>query len=100
MNGFLRSNCRISSGRMGSPPRLFYHLLPPNLRLQNVLEPLLDLLVRLVHFLVGQGAIVCLVGEGISEAFGAGRDAGAAIKVEEADNAEQIAAGRSNFGAD
>ena len=67
-------------------------LLAANLRLEDVLEPILDLLVRLVHFLVGQRAVVGLVGQRIRQALGARRDAVAAVQVEQPHAAQQVAA--------
>ena len=52
-----------------------FRFLAANLRLEDVLQPILDLLVRLVDFLVGQRAVVGLVGQRVGQALRAGRDA-------------------------
>ena len=72
-------------------------LLPAVTRLQDMFEAILDLLVRLVDLLVGQRAVVGLVGQGVGQALGARGDAVAAIEVEQADAAQQVAAGGADL---
>ncbi len=57
-------------------------LLAPNLCLENVFEPVFNLLVGLVDFLIRQGAVVCLVGKSIRQALVPRGYALAAVKIE------------------
>src|SRR5207302_1335578 len=74
------------------------NLLPPDLSLEHVFEAVLDLLVCLVHFLVGQRAVVRLIGQGERQALLALGNAAAAVQVEEADLAQQVAAAGADLG--
>src|SRR5207253_3317296 len=65
--------------------------LAADLRLEPMLEAILDFLVGLVHFLVGERAILGLVRQRIGEALGPCRDALAAVEVEQPHAAQQIA---------
>jgi hypothetical protein len=74
-------------------PRTVPGSLAADLRLEDVLEPVLDLLVGLVHFLVGQRAVERLVRQGVGEALLSGRDALALVQVEKPHAGQQVAAG-------
>src|SRR5437016_3282015 len=82
---------------MGKAPGSLGRLFAADLRLEHVLQPIFDLLVRLVHFLVGQGAVVGPVIESVSEAFRSGWNAVAAVDIEKAQAAEQVAARRADL---
>src|SRR5713101_1493302 len=72
-------------------------LFSPNLRLESVLQALLDLLVRFVHLLVGEGAVGRLITQGESQTFRSGRNAFTFVEIEQTNVAKQIAARSANL---
>src|SRR6478672_11756542 len=68
---------------MSAKPQAAMLLLTADRRLQHVLEPVLDLLVRLLDVLVGERAVERLVGEGVGQALLARRHALAVVDVEQ-----------------